>query len=222
MVVDDCVHFCKQISVHLSSLTKFKCIGMLHDGHELIKCCYHQKIIPDIVLLDVNMPKMDGITTMNFMGEFFPAIKVIAISSYTEADIISAMLAGGAHGYLFKGHSVNILEEALMAVVANKPYVDDRLKYDIAERENLISKRKLAKNRLFQEYAFNTREREVMGLVVSSISYQMMGEILNISPKTVETITHSLAKKIGVSNNRPELVLHSLRLGLTKMMQTID
>ncbi|MDP1762304.1 MAG: LuxR C-terminal-related transcriptional regulator [Sediminibacterium sp.] len=117
---------------------------------------------------------------------------------------------------------MNVLQEALMAIVANQPYVDDLLKYDVANRENLIRKRKLAKNQLFQEYSFNTREREVMGLVVSSISYQTIGEILNISPKTVETITHGLAKKIGVSNNRPELVLQSLRLGITKMMQKID
>lgn len=222
MVVDDCLRSCKQISEQVSSLPKFKFMGMLHDGHELIKCCYQQKILPDIVLLDVHMPKMDGITTMNFMGEFFPAIKVIAVSAYTEADIISAMLAGGAWGYLFKHNSMNVLQEALMAIVANQPYVDDLLKYDVANRENLIRKRKLAKNQLFQEYSFNTREREVMGLVVSSISYQTIGEILNISPKTVETITHSLAKKIGVSNNRPELVLQSLRLGITKMMQKID
>lgn len=104
-------------------------------------------------------------------------VECFILSSYAEADIISAMLAGGAHGYLFKVNSMKVLEEALMAVVANKPYVDDRLKYDVANRENLISKRKLAKNRLFQEYAFNTREREVMGLVVSSISYQMMQTI---------------------------------------------
>lgn len=218
MVVDDHVPTLLKISAYINSLQKHRIIGVAHDGHELIKFCYQQKELPDIVLLDVQMQKMDGVTTMEFMGTYFPAIKIIAVSSHAKEGIILDMLAGGAWGYVCKDNEMSALQEALLSVTSNQPYVDKRLVFDSSKRDTLIKQRQMEKKWLFQQYGLSPREKEILALLVSNMDYQEIGEILTIAPKTIEHTVNNLTKKFGITNGRSGLLLHSLRLGLTKMV----
>ncbi|MCK9404586.1 MAG: response regulator transcription factor [Chitinophagaceae bacterium] len=217
MVVDDHVPSLLKISGYINSLKGYRMLGMAHDGHELIKFCCHQKELPDIVLLDVQMQKMDGVTAMEFMGSYFPAVKIIAISSHIDERVVSDMLASGAWGYVFKDKEMSMLYEALLAVESNQPYVDRRLFFDISQRGILIKQRQAEKEWLFKQYGLSPREKEILALLVSNMDYREIGEILNIVPKTIEHTVNNLTKKFDITNGRAGLLLQSLRLGLTKM-----
>ena len=217
MVVDDCYSTLSRISKCITALPRYRLMGTAHDGHELIKFCYNQKELPDILLLDVHMHKMDGVTVMEFMGTYFPAIKVIAVSSYIDEPVISDMVAAGAYGYVFKDPEMSMLKEALQSVERDKPYADTRLLFDISQRDGLIKQRRAEKEWLFKQYELSRREREVLALLVSNMDYREIGEILNIVPKTIEYMVNSLTKKFGITKGRQGLILHLLRLGLAKV-----
>ena len=70
----------------------------------------------------------------------------------------------------------------------------------------------------FEKFAFTSKEEKLIGLIVSNMNYAEIGEILSISPKTVENMVYKLTEKIGTSKGRPGLLMHSVRLGLTKML----
>jgi DNA-binding NarL/FixJ family response regulator len=217
-VVDDYSPARVKISRSVESLKNYCLLGMAKDGHELIKFCYNQKELPDIVLLDVHMEKMDGVTVMEFMGTYFPDIKVIAVSAYETELVIIDMFSAGAWGYVFKDKELSMLSDALLSVESNMPYADPRLLFDITRRDILIEKRKAEKELLTKKYALTPREKEILGLIVSNMAYPEISQILNIAPKTIENTINTLNNKLGIENGWAGLLLHSLRIGLTKVV----
>lgn len=218
MVVDDHAPSLLKITSHIKSFKKYRLLATACGGHGLIKYCYHQKELPDIVLLDVEMHKMDGVTAMEFMGMYFPEIKVIALSAHIDNQVVCDMLAAGALGYVFKDRELTCLEEAMDLVIAGKVYVDRRLFFDTSKRQILMEQRKFEKERLYLQYNLSRREKEILALLVSNMDYGEIGGILNISPKTIEHAVNSLTKKFDITNGRTGLLLHSLRVGLTRMV----
>ena len=218
IAVDDYLATLNRIASHIKRLNGYEMLATANDGYELIKFCNQQKVLPDIVLLDVLMPKLDGVSTMEYLNTYFPTIKVIAVSSFEIEDVIIDMLACGAWGYVFKDKGLDILTQALESVSAGIPYVDPRLFFDLSQRESLIQKRQESREAIFQEFGLSAREKELIGLIVSNMDYTEIGELLNVAPKTIENTISSINQKMGVTGGRPGLLMHSIRLGLTKMM----
>lgn len=218
IAVDDYLTTLNRISHHIEQLNGYEMLATANDGYELIKFCNQQKVLPDIVLLDVLMPKLDGVSTMEYLNTYYPAIKVIAVSSFDIVDVIVDMLACGAWGYVFKDKGLDILTQALASVSGGVPYVDPRLSFDVSQRPSLIQKRQETRNAIFQEFGLSAREKELIGLIVSNMDYTEIGDLLNVAPKTIENSISSINQKMGVSGGRPGLLMHSIRLGLTKMM----
>ena len=218
IAVDDYLATLNRIASHINRLNGYEMLATANDGYELIKFCNQQKVLPDIVLLDVLMPKLDGVSTMEYLNTYFPTIKVIAVSSFEIEDVIIDMLACGAWGYVFKDKGLDILTQALESVSAGVPYVDPRLFFDISQRPLLIQKRQESREAIFQEFGLSAREKELIGLIVSNMDYTEIGDLLNVAPKTIENTISSINQKMGVTGGRPGLLMHSIRLGLTKMM----
>jgi DNA-binding NarL/FixJ family response regulator len=119
---------------------------------------------------------------------------------------------------VFKDKGLDILTEALTSVIAGLPYVDPRLSFDASQRTVLMQKRRDEKEVLYKQLGLSAREKELLGLIVSTMDYHEIGELLNIAPKTIENTIHSINQKMGVTNGRSGLLMHSIRLGLSKMM----
>ena len=218
MVVYDYLPTLNRITNHIRHQKGYKIIATAADGFDLLKFCYKEKILPDIVLLDVLMPKLDGVTTMDYLNTYFPAIKVIGVSSFEIEQVVTDMLSSGAWGYVFKDKGLDILTEALTSVIAGRPYVDPRLSFEASQRTVLMQKRQEEKDGLYKQLGLCAREKELLGLIVSTMDYHEIGELLNIAPKTIENTIHSINQKMGVTNGRSGLLMHSIRLGLSKMM----
>ncbi len=216
--MDDYLPTLNRIDHHIKHLPGYKMLATANDGYELIKFCNRHKELPDIVLLDVLMPKLDGVSTMEYLNTYYPGIKVIAVSSFEIEDVIVDMLACGAWGYVFKDKGLEILTQALASVSAGMPYVDPRLSFDVSQRPSLIQKRQETRKAIFEEFGLSAREKELIGLIVSNMDYTEIGDLLNVAPKTIENTIFSINQKMGVTGGRPGLLMHSIRLGLTKMM----
>jgi len=218
IAVDDFAPALNRIDNYVNRLPGYKLLATASDGYELIQYCTRHKELPDIVLLDVLMPQLDGVSTMEYLGTYFPSVKVITLSTFEMEDVITDMLACGAWGYMFKDKGLDKLAEALKSVASGVPYVDPRLLFDVSRRASLIQKRQEERAHIFQQLGLSAREQQLVSLIVSNMDYADIGDILNVAPRTIENSVQALTKKMGITNGRPGLLMHCIRLGLTKMM----
>lgn len=142
----------------------------------------------DVVLLDINLPDMDGISACTEIKRIHPAIKIIAISNNNEASIINRMMQSGANGYLLKNASAKELVEAITQVEYGAVVLPDSVKEILKKSEK-------------QEIPFVTRrEKEVLTLMAKGHTTPEIAEKLFLSPLTIESHRRNLLQKFKVNN----------------------
>lgn len=151
---------------------------------------------PDVVLLDVNMPNMNGFETCKKILQLDSEIKVIAISMHKESSLIKLMFGNGAKGYVLKNASQKEVIKAIKAVYKGKKYVDEEV------NEILInSLTKSAKQKISNSFPkLSRREKDVLRLIMNEKTTQEIAEKLNISFGTVETHRRNMLIKTGARN----------------------
>ena len=154
-----------------------------------------EKDNPDILLLDINLPDMNGIDVCKKLKKNNDSLKVIAISNFDEITFVKRMLNNGASGYLLKNtHKLELLE-AFKAVLAGEQY----LQKDIQKKLLNQTLGQQSKNSLFTK--LTRREEEVLQAISEELTTQEISEKLFISPKTVETHRMNLMSKLGAKNS---------------------
>lgn len=138
----------------------------------------------DVVLMDVNMPKVTGIETTELMKEKFPNIKVVALTMHDDISIITKMIKAGASGYLLKRTQMNEVLEAIKTVYHNKKYLSNNTQKIIMD--NLMSADDLLKDEKDEKPILSARELEVLKLIAQEFTNEEIGEKLFISERTVE------------------------------------
>ncbi len=219
-------------------------IATANDGIKAIDYIRHKKPEPEIVVVDIEMPIFDGLSTTDFITSFHNNIKVIAVSTHFEKSLIDELIASKAIGFLNKpnivtisrtpyneildigGLAKNALSNCLDAAKNNEPYVDLRLRYDLSTREHLINNKMKKRNDFFEKYGISSREKELIALAHPHINNSTISSILNISNRTVETHFASLAKKLNVQYDKIILFtfviyMRLITLLVTKSIQTI-
>jgi len=154
------------------------------------------KIQPDVVLLDINMPEINGIDACKHLTALMPNLKIIAITMHKEASLIKMMLANGAKGYVLKNAGKNELIEAIETVQKGKMYLDD-VSNEIVINTMSNSKKKNT-NALFPK--LSRREKEVLRLILDEHTTQEIADKLFISFGTVETHRRNMLIKTGTRN----------------------
>jgi|SRR5690554_539264 len=151
---------------------------------------------PDVVLLDINMPNMNGFETCKKILQLDSEIKVIAISMHKESSLIKLMFGNGAKGYVLKNASQKEVIKAIKAVYNGKKYVDEEV------NEILInSLTKSAKQKISNSFPkLSRREKDVLRLIMNEKTTQEIAEKLNISFGTVETHRRNMLIKTGARN----------------------
>ncbi|MEQ6167363.1 MULTISPECIES: response regulator transcription factor [unclassified Ekhidna] len=150
----------------------------------------------DIILTDINMPKMDGLEFMKSLKENYPDQKVLVLSMYNEAGYINKMIALGANGYVLKKSDKGELVSAIKKVLDGQDHYSDEVYKTIIGN---IAGRK-PKERLTLEAELSDREKEVLVLIANEYTNQEIADKLFISIRTVETHKRNLLEKTGCKN----------------------
>jgi len=184
-------------------------VGDAADGRQAVNQI--GKLRPDVAVMDIAMPELNGIEATHEIHELCPSTKIVILSVYGTSEHIFRALQAGARGYLMKESTGEEVVAAVRAVHAGRRYlsrkIDDILIDDYIHQQGAIE----AKSPL---ETLSQREREVLQLVAEGKSSADIAEILYLSPKTVETYRSRLMQKLGVSN-LPDLIKFAIQHGLS-------
>jgi len=204
-VVDDHMLLSQAISELVNNIENFDVLYTCSNGQELINKLKEIKVQPDIVLMDINMPIMNGIETTKFLSTNHPEIKVLALSVENDDATILEMLRIGARGYLLKDIPKEILEEALINLISEGFYHTNEVSQVLVGALNSENKEKCLKE----------REVEFIRLACTERTYKEIAQEMFVSPKTVEGYRDSIYEKIQIKN-RIGLMLYAIKTGLFK------
>ncbi|MGB0891929.1 MAG: response regulator [Flavobacteriaceae bacterium] len=200
VIVDDHVLLSQAISELVNGFENFEALYTCKNGKELLSKLKSSEIQPEVILMDVNMPVLNGIETTRQLSNDYPNIKVIALSVEEEEKTILEMLRCGARGYLMKDTKKEILEEALNTTIEKGYYYT-----------NTISQLLIGSlNKKEEDVILKDREVEFLKLACSEKTYKEIAEAMCLSPKTIEGYRDSLHEKLNIKN-RIGLVLYAIR-----------
>ncbi len=187
--------------------TDMKFLAGAEDGHTVVRLA--RELAPDVVVMDVCMPGMNGVSATIAILSEFPKIKVIALSVLKDRQVVLNMLKAGALGYLVKECSFKELCQAIRTVMANKTYLSSAVT-DILVDE--VSKSPNWGSAAYSRLSF--RETEILQLIAEGKTTNQIANVLNVSNKTVETHRKNVMGKLSI-NNIPGLTKYAVREGLT-------
>ena len=184
-------------------------VGIASNGRDAVRQV--QKFDPDIALMDIAMPELNGIEATAQICEACPCTRVIILSMHDTTEHIFQALKAGAKGYLLKESAGKEVVTAVRSVYTGRRYLSQRIEEKVIE--DYILQRQMASSQSPIE-KLSPREKEILQLVVEGKSSAEIAETLFISPKTVETYRSRLMQKLGV-RNLPGLVKFAIQHGLT-------
>ena len=185
-------------------------VGEAKDRRTTLKLV--EQVAPDIVIMDVSMPDLNGIEATRQIAAKHPSVKVIGLSMYADRRFIKGMLNAGASGYLPKDCAFEELVKAVRAAVANQTYLSPAIA-DIVVREYLSRSEKTDSTAFSM---LTSREREVLQLLAEGRSTSEIARRLSVSVKTVETHRQRIMTKLNV-HSLAELTKYAIREGLTSL-----
>ena len=177
----------------LESVENIEVIAEANDGLETIQCV--EKYSPDLVLLDLAMPKLSGLSALKDIKERFEDTKILVLTFHTSEEYILEAFGNGADGYCLKNDTHNELLTAINSLLAGKSYISPTVSGKVLE--GYIEGRKKLKKETSWE-SLTKREREVLKLVGEGYSSIEIGKILNISPKTADKHRSNIMNKLNL------------------------
>jgi len=210
VIVDDHLLIAKAITSIIEKLNGFEVLYETDNGKSMIERFTVSKNIPDIVLLDISMPVMDGFETAKWLKQNHPEIKVMALTMQGDDESLIKMIKSGATGYLNKNIHPVELEKALNAIATKGFYYPDWATSRVLHA--LVNE---GKSELIQ-VTITEREKEFLTYSCTELTYKEIAEKMFCSPRTVESYRDSLFEKLGVKT-RVALALYAVKTGLHKL-----
>jgi NarL family two-component system response regulator LiaR len=202
MIVDDHAMVRRGLSTFLKVKPDLELVGEARNGQEALQLC--EQVRPDVVLMDLVMPEMDGMAATRAIRDRWPHVQVIALTSFQERDLVQKALQAGAISYLLKNVSANDLAEAIRAAYAGRSTLAPEAIQALVQVERQPT---------VQDYDLTTREREVLALLVEGLSNPEIAERLSVSRSTAKAHVSNILSKLGVSN-RAEAVAMAVQQNL--------
>ena len=204
-ITDDHQLFLKSLSLLISSLEDFTILIEAMNGKDLIEKIETKKIEPDIILLDVNMPVMDGRQTAELLTKKYPAIKLVALSMKDDDATIISMIKAGCCSYLLKDIHPEELNKALHEIYKKGYYNSDAA--------NINYRRLLQHQERQNELQLTDKEKHFLQLACSDATYKQIASAMNVSERTVDGYRENLFKKLNVQS-RTGMALEAIRRSL--------
>lgn len=187
----------------LEQTADFRVIGEASDGEEAVQLT--AALRPDVVVLDVRMPKMSGIECARAIKAQQPDVRILILSAHDDDRYVFPLLQAGASGYLLKTSSAAELAQAIRTVHAGETALAPRIASKMVDR---LSRRQLYRSAEMAE-GLTEREVEILQVVAQGKSNREVGELLSISPHTVQVHLRNIYGKLGV-NTRTEAVAYAV------------
>lgn len=204
-IVDDHTLLSQAISKLVDEFDDFESIGEFKNGQEIITALKAGSIHPEIILMDVNMPILNGIETTKIISKDFPEIHIMALSVEEDEQTIIQMLKSGAKGYLSKDIQKDLLHTALTTTLQEGFYYTQNVTNALLGSLN-------KKNELED---LKERELEFIQLACTDLTYKEIAEKMFLSPKTIDNYRDSVFSKLNIKN-RIGLVLFAIKNGMYK------
>jgi len=208
-IADDHTLLRKALAKLIGSFDDYTIIFEADNGKE-VKKKINEHLVPDLVLLDVNMPEMDGFETAGWLNKNYPRIKVLALSMFNDERTIIRMLRQGARGYIMKHIEPEELKKALDSVVKRNFYLSEEISGKI------ISGLHRDADREEEPPSMTQREKDFLRLCCSEITYKDIAAKMFVSPRTVDEYRNSLFEKLKVKS-RVGLVMYAMRNGMAEV-----
>ena len=204
-IVDDHILIAKAITGIIENFKQFDVLYECENGKVLVEKLKLKKNIPDVVLLDISMPIMDGFATAEWLRDNHPQVLVMALSMQDDEQSLIKMVKAGAKGYLLKNVHPTELEKALDALIKNGTYFPEW-----AASKVFMSLSKPTNKK--DNFAITDREKEFLQYSITEMSYKEIAEKMFCSPRTVESYRDSLFEKLDLKS-RVGLAVFALKNG---------
>ena len=189
----------------LADCPEFSIVGQAVDGRQALELCEHLQ--PDIAILDIRMPVLNGLATARLLHERLPAIKVLLFTMYDSPDHLEAAISAGAVGYLLKDASRQEVIDGLRQVAAGQSALNGMVSAQLLRR--VVERNQSGAT----NSALTPRERQVLGLVAGGFTNREIGEKLGITTGTAKAHVERVIGKLGVAD-RTQAAVQGIALGL--------
>ncbi|MFO7681035.1 MAG: response regulator transcription factor [Chloroflexota bacterium] len=212
MLVDDHAMVRRGLATFLKVFEDLQLVGEAADGEAAIQLCAKLDdqsgvhILPDVILMDIVMPDMDGITATGIIRQRFPTVQVIALTSFKEEGLVQGALQAGAIGYLLKDVSAEKLVQAIRAAHAGRGTLAPEIVQAITHAASQPPP---------SGHDLTQREQEVLALMVAGLNNSEIAEKLFVSPSTIKSHVSNVLTKLGVTS-RTEAAAMAVRYGLVE------
>jgi DNA-binding NarL/FixJ family response regulator len=207
-VVDDHTVVRRGLRAYLEMVDDMEVVGEAADGQEALEgiaVLVAAGRPPDVALMDLVMPGMDGVTATAAINDRYPEMEVVAMTSFTQADLVHGALQAGAAGYLLKDAEADEVASAIRAACRGEVHLDPAIAKQLTR--SLVAPQPQMVN------ALTDREREVLVLVAQGLSNQQIADSLVISERTARTHVSNILSKLGVAS-RTQAALLAIREGI--------
>jgi DNA-binding NarL/FixJ family response regulator len=201
IIADDHQLFAEGLYHLLSQESNFEFLGFANDGNSLLKKL--KGSLADLILLDVNMPGMDGIQAAQKILEFHPSVKLLMVTMSDQPHILKTLIQSGVHGIVLKNTGKIELLLAISEIMAGRTYFSQKVTQQLASDYRVASQ---------DNWQLTRREKEVLQLIFEGLSSSQIAEKLEITAYTVETHRKNLFLKSGL-NKSAQLVKRAQELG---------
>lgn len=173
--------------------------------------------VPQVVILDLEMPEMDGFETTSYINQRYPSVKIIILTQHNSEEFIHKLIKRGAHGFLLKNNDIEIIVDAIYAVIGNGYYFNEKISKSVVK--GLMFKRKISPR--FKKVFLTEKELEILELVCKENTNIQIADKLAIDTKTVETHKRNIIIKTN-SKNIIGAVMYAVNNNLVEEMAEDD
>lgn len=210
LIVDDHGIVRQGLKALIKKQADVEVVGEAEDGKEAVELA--SRFTPDVVIMDVTMPNLNGIDATRAIVRKCPNAKVIALSMHADKTIIREMFKAGAYGYVLKSYLFDELNKSLEAIKKGEYYISPHIAVLI--REDYAASK--AKGAAGNKKPLSERERQILQLVAEGKSIKEISLLLHLSPKTTDAHRRNLMTKLGAASVA-DLIKYAIREGLTSL-----
>lgn len=208
LLVDDHEIMREGISALLRRHSDMEIVGQASDGRTAMEMAKQLK--PDIVIMDIGMPNLNGIEATRQMISEYPQIKIMALSAHSDGAIVAKMIKAGAAGYMLKDSAFAELVDGLNTITSGKTFLCSKISRVVfSDYINILTNPKTDSSD-----DLTVREREVLQLVAEGHTTKEIAQMLNLSTKTIDSHREHIMEKLGI-RNVAGLTKYAIREGLT-------